>query len=131
MLVFPYVEVRQPEPRKRLPARLAGGLRDGSVRPVSHEEDKVQITFDVTHATLARIQQTAVAIRRRENELFAAGSGLVALHAVDVRAWVPLLLVAALAALYRLLPASARAALAASVAPLAALTGVLNVLDAR
>jgi alpha-beta hydrolase superfamily lysophospholipase len=80
---------------------------------------------------LASLQRLAYALKRRENELFAAGSGLAALHALNVRAWIPLLLLVGLAIVYRRLAASVRAAVAGVVAPLAVVGGVLHVLHLR
>lgn len=77
------------------------------------------------------IQQAAFRLRLHEQQLFAAGTGLLALHEVNVRAWLPLVLVAGLALAARRLPASARAAVGAVLAPLALVGGMLHVLHAR
>jgi alpha-beta hydrolase superfamily lysophospholipase len=79
----------------------------------------------------ASLQRLSFALKRRENEFFLAGNGLVALHALNVRAWIPLILVVGLALAYRRLPASARAAIAGVFASLAIFGGVLHVLHLR
>jgi hypothetical protein len=70
-------------------------------------------------------------IRRRETRLFVAGSGIVVLHQANVRAWVPLAIVVAVAAAYGRLPSSARAATSALLAPTTAFAGFLHVLHAQ
>jgi len=69
--------------------------------------------------------------RPRELPLFLTAAAIVGLHLADVAAWRPLGLVAAAAVAYRVLPPSARAALAGALAPLAFFGAWLHVLHWR
>jgi alpha-beta hydrolase superfamily lysophospholipase len=91
----------------------------------------METAAEITPTAVVSLQRLAYAIRRRESELFAAGAGLAALHALNVAAWIPLALLAALAIVYRSLPAPLRAAVAGVLAPLAIFGGFLHVLHVR
>ncbi len=69
--------------------------------------------------------------RLRDLSPLLAAAAIVVLHLLDVAAWLPCALLVGAVAASRLLPAGARAAFAAALAPLAVLGGVLHVMHAR
>ena len=69
--------------------------------------------------------------RPREVPLVLAAAAIVALHLVDVAAWLPLVFLALAVVGARLLPAGPRALLLAAVAPLVVVGGMLHLLHLR